>query len=251
MARCRQAPPGSCRVLRARLRASPGRATQHRPRPRPQEHRPGGASQCRNDLRRRPHHRCPLPSHSSSSLSLPSKHRRNAIRSAPNRRCRCADVADRHNASRGHVQRVQHPQQGSRAVSLRKTGWKRTRPKPDIRDIIGRWGEGCARRLRDGWFGAARAPSPDVRYGILPALVSNAGSRDMGSPSRMTPTLETLAPLSPTSDNVSYVRFRPHSFPACFPQQNRPAPLLHAIAAGCVAAPSAHRPGSGDWAPTG
>ncbi len=37
------------------------------------------------------------------------------------------------------------------------------------------------------------------------------------------------APLSPTSDNVSYVRFRPYSFPACFPQQNRPAPLLHML----------------------
>jgi hypothetical protein len=54
------------------------------------------------------------------------------------------------------------------------------------------------------------------------------------------------APLSPTSDNVSYVRFRPYSFPACFPQQNRPAPLLHAVADCCVAATSAHRPGSGD-----
>jgi hypothetical protein len=48
-------------------------------------------------------------------------------------------------------------------------------------------------------FGAAHAPSPDVRYGhpalrsldgggalgILPSLAANAGSRDMGSPSRI------------------------------------------------------------------
>jgi hypothetical protein len=159
VARCRQAPPGSCRVLPARPRTSPGHATRHQPRP--QEHRPGLASQCRNDSRRRPQHRCPLPSHSFSSPSLPSKHRRNAIRSVPNQRCRCVDVADRHNASRSHVQPVR---QGSRAFSLRKTGRKRIGPKPDIRDIIGRWGEGCARRFRDGCLSqrAQHAGTADV-----------------------------------------------------------------------------------------
>ncbi len=164
VARCRQAPPGSCRVLPVRPRTSPGHATQHQPRP--QVHRPGVASHRRNDLRRRPHHRCPLPSHSPSSPLLLSKHRRNAIRSAPNHRCRCVDVADRHTAICSHVQ---HLQQGSRAVSLRKTGRKRTGPKPDIRDIIGRWGEGCARRFRDGCCG-------QLAQHAGPADVSSRGS---------------------------------------------------------------------------
>ena len=176
VARCRQVPPGSCRVLPARPRMSPGHATQHRPRPRAQEHRPEVASQRRNDLRRRPHHQCPLPSHSSSSPSLPSKHRRNAIRSAPNQRCQCVDVADRRNASRGqHVQPMQHVQQGSRAGLLRKTCRKRIRPKPDIRDIIGRWGEGCARRLRDGCLSqrAQHAGTADVSSrGSFPVAAS-------------------------------------------------------------------------------
>ena len=39
------------------------------------------------------------------------------------------------------------------------------------------------------------------------------------------------APLPPTSDNVSYVRFRPCSFLPGFPVRNRPAPLLKTKAA--------------------
>ena len=179
VARCRQAPPGSCRVLPARPRTSPGHATRHQPRP--QEHRPEVASQRRNDLRRRPHHRCPLPSHLSSSLSLPSKHRRNAIRSAPNHRCQCVDVADRRNANRGqHALPMQHVQQGGREVLLRKTCRKRIRPKPDIRDIIGRWGQGCARRLRDGCLSqrAQHAGTADV---------SSRGSFPSASPGSSVP----------------------------------------------------------------
>jgi hypothetical protein len=83
--------------------------------------------------------------------------------------------------------------------------------------------------------GRERSPRGDIcRPGVLGVWTQAA----VPEPAR--------APLSPTSDNVSYVRFRPYSFPPCFPQQNRPAPLLHAVADGCVAATSAHRPGSGD-----
>ena len=67
------------------------------------------------------------------------------------------------------------------------------------------------------------------------------------------------APLPPTSDNVSYVRFRPYSFRACFPQRNRPAPL-HAMretglrAAGRITVPEAvieRRPDSAAVTATG
>ena len=66
--------------------------------------------------------------------------------------------------------------------------------------------------------GRERSPRGDIcRPGVLGALTAAA----VPEPAR--------APLSPTSDNVSYVRFRPCSFPACFPQRKRPAPLPHML----------------------
>ena len=62
-----------------------------------------------------------------------------------------------------------------------KTRPKRTGPKPDIRDIIGRWGEGSARRLRAGCCGrlAQCAGTADV---------SSRGSFPSASPSSSVPT---------------------------------------------------------------
>ena len=72
-------------------------------------------------------------------------------------------------------------------------------------------------RRRRSWKEKNSLRGDICRPGVLGALTQAA----VPEPAR--------APLSPTSDNVSYVRFRPYSFPTCFPQQNLPAPLLHML----------------------
>jgi len=147
---CRRGVPGLCRGPPAqnRLRKSCRRDM----RPRQRSSRPEVALRHRSDLRRRPlRRRCP-PSH-----SLPRLRPSSGIRSAPNRPCR----RGKHASERGGPAidtRVVF-REGSRAVSPWKTGSERTGPKPDIRDIIGRWGQGCARRLRaDCWDYSPNTP---------------------------------------------------------------------------------------------
>ena len=63
------------------------------------------------------------------------------------------------------------------------------------------------------------SPEPSVRGDICrPGELGESTAAASPEPAR--------APLPPTSDNVSYVRFRPRSFRPCFPAPNRPAPLL-------------------------
>ena len=95
----------------------------------------------------------------------------------------------------------------------------------ELLDFSTFWGMRCRR----SWKEKNTLRGDICRPGVLGAVTAAA----VPEPAR--------APLSPTSDNVSYVRFRPYSFPACFPQRNRPAPLLRMLhtldmaAAGVVA----------------
>ena len=79
-------------------------------------------------------------------------------------------------------------------------------------------GSPCPVAGRSLRFGAAHAPSPDVRFGhpalrsldgggalgILPSLAANAGSRDMGSPSRIPQS--RIKALS-ASDGICMLRY--------------------------------------------
>ena len=107
---------------------------------------------------------------------------------------------------------------------LQRVEWRSRdrRMLDELLDFSTFWGM----RRRRSWKEKNTLRGDICRPGVLGALTAAA----VPEPAR--------APLSPTSDNVSYVRFRPYSFLACFPQRNHPAPLLRMLrmpAAGVVA----------------
>ena len=91
---------------------------------------------------------------------------------------------------------MQHVQQGSRTGLLRKTCRKRIRPKPDIRDIIGRWGEGFAAAPgRLLW--STRSTRPTRRDGrcLLAWIFPFSLARQFGARSGKAPMLVDHPPI--------------------------------------------------------
>jgi hypothetical protein len=98
---------------------------------------------------------------------------------------------------------------------LQRVEWRSRdrRMLDELLDFSTFWGMRCRR----SWKEKNTLRGDICRPGVLGELTAAA----VPEPAR--------APLSPTSDNVSYVRFRSCSFPACFPQRNGPSPLLQML----------------------
>jgi len=122
------------------------------------------------------------------------------------------------------------------AANFRRRGTGSPEPsgehQPITREATGRLLQRVGWRSRDRRmlderlrFPRASTELPSEAEGKDPREETSADPDALGEWIKAAVPKPARAPLPPTSDNVSYVRFRPSSFWACFPERNRSAPL--------------------------